>query len=458
MSSSQHGRSDVTTETDQQVSETDFLGFVPHRQLLNCIHCGLCTSSCPTYLVTGNENNSPRGRIHLMRGVEEKRIELSGRVREHLDLCLDCRSCETACPSGVEYGQLIEQFRLSDRRNQLEQTGKGQNWFERIFLRDLFPHRRKLELVLWPVRVLQMMKLDWLIDKSGITRLLPMPLQRMQRMLPRLVRDQPKLPSVLPAQETEKARVGLFLGCVADVMFRHVHWACARVLQNAGCEVLVPNDQQCCGAMEYHTGQTESAIRRAIANVEAFGRLPVDVILVNVAGCGAMMKEYVHLEQTADLDNAQATQLKRFAGKVRDVTEYLAELDLAEPPGELPIRVVYQDACHLKHAQQVDQAPRELLRKIPGLELVEILEPNICCGAAGSYNLQQPEMSDELGNRKISHILAKNPDAIVSANAGCALQLMALLKQRGKQIPVFHPVELFDASQQEISWEELKSR
>ncbi len=448
--------SQATTHTEK--ASSDFQGFVPHDQLLNCIHCGLCTSSCPTYLVTGNENDSPRGRIHLMRGVEEKRIELNERVRGHLDLCLDCRSCETACPSGVEYGQLIEKFRLSDRQKQQQETGKGLNWFERFFLRDLFPHRRKLERVLWPARLLQMMNLDWLIEKTGVVKLLPMPLQRMQRMLPRLQRDQPKLPRTLPASGAQKARVGLFLGCVADVMFRHVHWACARVLQEAGCEVVVPNDQQCCGAMEYHTGQTESATHRALANVDAFGNQLVDVVLVNVAGCGAMLKEYTHLEKAGHSNSEDANRLNKFAEKVRDITEYLAELDLAAPEGELPIRVVYQDACHLKHAQQIDQAPRELLRKIPGLEILEILEPNICCGAAGSYNLQQPEMSDELGNRKINHILEKSPDAIVSANAGCALQLMALLKQRGKNIPVFHPVELFDASQRKISWEELRRR
>ncbi len=448
--------SQATTHTEK--ASPDFQGFVPHDQLLNCIHCGLCTSSCPTYLVTGNENDSPRGRIHLMRGVEENRIELNERVRGHLDLCLDCRSCETACPSGVEYGQLIEKFRLSDRQKQLQETGKGLNWFERFFLRDLFPHRRKLERVLWPARLLQITNLDWLIEKTGLIKLLPMPLQRMQRMLPRLQRDQPKLPRTLPAKGTQKSRVGLFLGCVADVMFRHVHWACARVLQEAGCEVVVPTDQQCCGAMEYHTGQTESATHRALANVDAFGDQLVDVVLVNVAGCGAMLKEYTHLEKAGHANSEDVNRLNRFAGKVRDITEYLAELDLAPPQGELPIRVVYQDACHLKHAQQIDQAPRELLRKIPGLEIMEILEPNICCGAAGSYNLQQPEMSDELGNRKINHILEKSPDAIVSANAGCALQLMALLKQRGKNIPVFHPVELFDASQRKVPWEELRCR
>ncbi len=450
----------ATSETTTQVSQpcSDYQGFVPHDQLLNCIHCGLCTSSCPTYLVTGNENDSPRGRIHLMRGVEESRIGLNERVRGHLDLCLDCRSCETACPSGVEYGQLIETFRISDRQKQLEKTGKGLNWFERIFLRDLFPNRKRLERVLWPARLMQMMKLDWLIDRVGIIKLLPMPLQRMQRMLPKLQRDQPVLPRSLPAVGTRNARVGLFLGCVADVMFRHVHWACARVLQEAGCEVIVPKTQQCCGAMEFHTGQTESATHRALANVDAFGEQPVDVVLVNVAGCGAMLKEYIHLEKSGHATSDEVTRLNRFAGKVRDITEYLAGLDLAPPQGELPIRVVYQDACHLKHAQQIDQAPRELLNKIPGVEILEILEPNICCGAAGSYNLLQPEMSDELGNRKIDNILAKSPDAIVSANAGCALQLMALLKQRGKKIPVFHPVELFDASQRKVTWDELRCR
>ena len=394
-----------------------------------------------------------------MRAVEEGRIDLTPRVNTHLDLCLDCRSCETACPSGVEYGQLIETFRLSHRNKQEQaKPGSSLDWFERIFLRDLFPSRRRLELILWPARLLQMLKLDWLVEKSGIVKLLPLPLQRMHRMLPKLQADQPRLPHILPAQGVRKVRVGLFLGCVADVMFRHVHWACARVLQEAGCEVVVPSQQQCCGAMEYHTGQIESATRRAITNAEVFRDEMVDTVLIDVAGCGAMLKEYNHLAAAADIDQKTTDLLNQFAGKIQDITEFLAELNPDPPQGELPIRVVYQDACHLKHAQQIDQAPRELLRKIPGLEILDIMEPNICCGAAGSYNLQQPEMSDELGNRKIDHILKQAPDAIASANAGCALQMMSVLKQRGLDIPVFHPIELFDASQRGISWEKLRSR
>ncbi len=425
-------------------------GFVPHQQLLSCIHCGLCTSSCPTYLETGNENDSPRGRIHLMRGVEEGRIELTPKVRGHLDLCLDCRSCETACPSGVQYGQLIETFRISDREQQLESGRNPDTWFEKLILHELFPNRERLERVLWPAWLMQKLRLDRVIEKLRLLRILPTPLQRMHRMLPRLRKDQPRLPQVnFPHQGVRKARVGLFLGCVSDAMFRHVHWATVRVLQQAGCEVVVPVGQQCCGAIEFHSGQRASAQQRARINIQSFGQERLDAILVNVAGCGAMLKEYAHLAPANETDPEFSQQLQQFAGQVQDIHEFLAKLPL-ESFHPLPLKVVYQDACHLRHAQQIEKPPRDLLKQIPQLELLDIPEANICCGAAGSYNLQQPEMSDRLGERKIANILSRNPDVIATANAGCALQLQALLKQRGCSIPVVHPVELLDASQRQL--------
>ncbi|MCA8983916.1 MAG: heterodisulfide reductase-related iron-sulfur binding cluster [Planctomycetaceae bacterium] len=430
-------------------------GFVPHQQLLSCIHCGLCTSSCPTYLETGNENDSPRGRIHLMRGVEEGRIELTATVRGHLDLCLDCRSCETACPSGVKYGQLIETFRVSDREKQTQAGKPAATWFEKLVLHELFPNRHRLERLLWPAWLMQQLGLDWLIEKTGLLRLLPLPLQRMQRMLPRLRKNEPNLPrEIRHLGPVRRARVGLFLGCVSDAMFRHVHWATVRVLQHAGCDVLVPDRQQCCGAIEFHSGQRSAATERAKRNLSAFAEFQLDAILVNVAGCGAMLKEYSHLAPCEETDASLHARLQQFAGKVQDINEFLAGLNPG-PLQPLPLRVVYQDACHLRHAQQIEREPRHLLRHIPELELLDIPEANICCGAAGSYNLQQPEMSDQLGERKIQWILSRGPEVIATANAGCALQLQALLKQRGLKIPVVHPVELLDASQRGLNREQF---
>ncbi len=422
-----------------------FAGLVPHQQLLTCIHCGLCTSACPTYLETGNENDGPRGRIHLMRGVEEKRIELTETVRGHLDLCLDCRACETACPSGVEYGQLIETFRVSDREQQIQAGKDPDGWFEKFFLHDIFPDRRRLDRLLWPAWLMQQLRLDRLIDALGLTRILPQPLQRMHRMLPRLKKGLRSIPPFLPHQgERRQARVGLFLGCVSDAMFRRVHWATARVLQKAGCDVYTPDQQQCCGAIEFHAGQRETARKRAETNAFVFQEERVDVVVVNVAGCGAMLKEYSHFDE-AEGDGS----FGKFAGQVRDINEFLASIDLPAPTGPLPLKVVYQDACHLRHAQQVVQPPRTLLQAIPQLELREIAEATICCGAAGSYNLQQPDMADRLGDRKLQNILAQEPDVIATANAGCALQLNALLKTAGVNIPVVHPIELLDASYQQ---------
>lgn len=442
--------SDPTEETRQ------FAGLVNHEDLLTCIHCGLCTSSCPTYLETGNENDSPRGRIHLMRGIEEQRIELTDKARRHLDLCLDCRSCETACPSGVQYGQLIETFRNSQHERDRESPEKhGPSAFESYLLGELFVERHRLERLLWPARLMQWLRLDRLIEATGLIKLMPVILQRMQRMLPRLRPYQKPLPGRLEtSQRPPKRRVGLFLGCVADGMFRHQHWATARVLQHAGCDLIVPASQVCCGAIEYHAGETEDALKRAKANLKAFQVSLVDTVVVNVAGCGAMLKEYEHLAQ---YDPELKDQLDEFSSRVKDVNELLWELEFDSPTGEMPIRIVYQDACHLRHAQQIQKEPRELLRKIPGLEICEIREPNICCGAAGSYNLVEPEMSDRLANRKIDHILEQSPDAIVSGNIGCSMQLQAMLKQRGLDIPVVHPVELLDASIQGQTWHEFRS-
>ncbi len=439
-------------------ADDNHAGLVPHENLLSCIHCGLCTSSCPTYLETGNENDSPRGRIHLMRGIEEKRIPLTQTAERHLDLCLDCRSCETACPSGVQYGQLIETFRLSvkeQRKSDPEQSKEG--WFEKYFLRQLFTDRRRLERLLWPARLMQWTRLDRLIDAIGLPRLLPTPLQRMHRMLPRLTSYKNPLPDRLDTkQRPARRRVGLFLGCVADAMYRDLHWATARVLQNAGCDVFVPPTQVCCGAIEFHSGYADEAVARAKRNIDAFPAALVDEVVINVAGCGAMLKEYSHLTNRSP---ELAEELVQFSQRVRDINEFLASLEFEPPQGALPIRVVYQDACHLRHAQQIDRQPRKLLLMIPELKLLEIKEPNICCGAAGSYNLTEPDMSDRLVERKINHILEQQPDVIASANAGCSLQLKAALKERGLDIPVLHPIELLDASQQGLSIVEyLKDR
>lgn len=421
---------------------------IDYERFLDCVHCGLCTASCPTYLETGDENNSPRGRIYLMRAVVDGRIDLSPRVQNHLDLCLDCRACETACPSGVQYGRLIEPFR-ADQKRASARRGQPENadWFHRLVLYGLFPFRQRMRWALWPARIAQTLGLDRLAETTGLVRLLPERLRRMQRLLPRLVPGGPALPAVLPAIGPRRARVALFTGCVADAVFRHQHWATARVLQQNGCEVVIPPAQSCCGAIHYHSGADQPAIELARNNLASLNPSEVDAIIVNVAGCGSMLKDYGHIVRELLPDDTRLhASLDQFSSRVRDISEFLMELGLVPPPGELPLRVVYHDACHLVHAQKIREQPRQLLSQIPGLQLLPIREPEICCGAAGSYNLTEPEMSDRLATRKIENMLAADPQVIASPNVGCTMQLEAGFRQAGRKIWVAHPMELLDLS------------
>lgn len=421
---------------------------IDYETFLDCVHCGLCTAACPTYLETGDENNGPRGRIYLMRSVVDGRLELTSKVEDHLDLCLDCRACETACPSGVQYGRLIEPFRAAQKKAEAA-AGKAQNrdWFHRFILYGLFPFPKRMRWALAPARWMQQLGIDRLLDRSGLTRLLPLRLQRMQRFLPRLVPGGPALPEFLPAIGPRRARVALFTGCVADAVFRHAHWATARVLQQNGCDVVVPRQQVCCGAIHYHSGAAAPAMELAQTNSAAFDSAGVDAVIVNVAGCGSMLKDYGHIAHELEPANAGLhDSLERCAAKMKDVSEFLADLGLVPPTGEIKLRAVYQDACHLVHAQRIREQPRDLLARIPGLEIVQISEPEICCGAAGSYNLTEPEMSDRLAQRKLHNILAARPQAVISGNVGCSMQIQAALRQAGREIWVAHPMELLDLS------------
>lgn len=422
---------------------------IPYDRFLDCVHCGLCTSACPTYLETGDENNSPRGRIYLMRAVTDGRLPMSDNVTRHLDLCLDCRSCETACPSGVQYGRLIEPFRV-EMRQQLSPSGAPprQSWFEKFILHGLFPYPKRLKWALWPARLAQRLGLDRAAESLGLMRLLPQPLQRMQRLLPTLPATTPTLPEFLPAQGSRRATVALLTGCVAEAMFNQVHWATARVLQANGCDVHIPRSQGCCGAIHYHSGSSSPAVELARQNALAFSIPDLDAVIVNVAGCGAMLKDYGHMaEELAPNDEALHSQLSEFASKVQDVSEFLAALGPIPPTHPVRVKATYHDACHLCHAQQIRTQPRQLLGMIPQLELLPLAESEICCGAAGSYNLTEAEMADRLGQRKVGNILNTGAEVVVSANAGCTLQIQSFLKANGKQsMPVVHPMELLAQS------------
>lgn len=427
---------------------------IDYRRFLDCVHCGLCTAACPTYLETGDENNGPRGRIYLMRAVTDGRLELTPEVERHLDLCLDCRSCETACPSGVQYGRLIEPFRVAMRqRTAADRSGgsAGQaapmGWLQKLILYQLFPYAERLKWALWPARLMQRTGMDRVLEASGLLKLAPSFLQRMHGLLPPLGPRPAPLPEFLPAIGPRRARVALFTGCVAEGMFAETNRATARVLQANGCEVLIPRTQACCGAIHFHSGAGAPALELARANVAAFKADDIDAVIVNVAGCGSMLKDYGHMAHELQVtDPVIQKQLEALAGKCRDISEFLVSLGPIAPPGPLPIKATYHDACHLCHAQKIREQPRKLLSMIPGLDVVPLAESEICCGAAGSYNLTEPEMADRLGARKLQHLLDTGAEVIVTANAGCLLQIQSQLRQRGHAQRVVHPVDLLDWS------------
>lgn len=410
---------------------------IEYQLYQDCVHCGLCTAFCPTYLETGNENDGPRGRIYLMRAVADRRLTVSDEVRGHLELCLDCRACETACPSGVQYGKLIEPFKIALHRSASPE--KRNRLLERV-LRDLFPYAGRVKLALAPARVLQRAGLLKLADRVGLNRLLPTTLQRMQAMLPDRLESGPALPEVLPAIGPKRATVALFRGCVADAMFPATNAATARVLQKNGCEVHVPPLQACCGAIHYHSGFERPALDLVRQNLRAFDLDRYDAIIVNAAGCGSMLKDYAHILR----DDPDQQAAARFIARVQDVTEFLHQLGPIPPRKPMPVRVTYHDACHLCHGQQVRQQPRALLEMIPGLELVPLEESEICCGAAGTYNLAQPAMSEQLGRRKMDRIEKTHATIVATGNVGCILQIARKIKERGVDVRVAHPIDLLD--------------
>lgn len=411
---------------------------VEYQTFQDCVHCGLCTASCPTYIETGDENDGPRGRIYLMRAVVDGRLAVGPEVRGHLDLCLDCRACESACPSGVRYGSLIEPFKVA-----LGQSASPRfqpSPLQKLILHHLFPYSRRVRLALAPAWLAQRLGLLALVEKLGLTKFLPPTLRRLQAMLPRLSRLGSNLAETLPPIGPRRAKVALFLGCVADALQPETNAATARVLRRNGCEVHVPRSQACCGAIHYHSGAEVPALALARQNLAAFNPDDYDAIVVNAAGCGAMLKDYEHLlHSSADRDLA-----KRFVSKVRDVSEFLFSLGPIAPENPLPLRVAYHDACHLCHGQQIRTQPRALLEMIPGLELRPLEESEICCGAAGTYNLTQPEMSERLGRRKMSHLAKTGAQCAATGNIGCILQIARQVKETGASMEVVHPIDLLD--------------
>ena len=401
-----------------------------------CVHCGFCLQECPTYLQLGLETDSPRGRIHLLQAVAEGRAEPTPSLVHHLDLCLQCRACETACPSSVPFGRIME----SGRAMLVQQGSLPLAWRMRVrLLRWLFPYPKRLQLLFSLLRLYQRAGLQRLLRASRLLRLLPGGLADAESMLPNVAHRPFELPST--DGTTGVGRVALLTGCVLPYLYPQTHEATVRVLERHGFQVVAPPEQRCCGALNLHAGDRTTGRELARRNIDAFLSAGVEAVVVNSAGCGSTLKEYGELLEP---DPEYAEKARRFSQMVRDVSEFLAALPFRPPRAALPARVTYQDSCHLVHAQQVASAPRELLRAIPGLELVELETPDRCCGSAGIYSFAQREMSLQLLDDKMRDIAATNAPVIATANPGCMMQVEAGLRRHRLPGRVVHVIELLD--------------
>lgn len=405
--------------------------FLDQQRALACIHCGLCLGSCPTYLETGNENDSPRGRIYLMRAIQDGRLPLGDTAVHHIDQCLGCRACEAACPSGVHYGELLEATR--DHIEHHHQRSPFQTFLRRVLIERVFPHPLRMKLALLPAR---------LIKRAEAGHLLPQSAQDALALIPDEVTEG-HLPEVSPAIGQRRGRVGFVRGCVMNVMFGRTNEHSIRLLNRAGYDVVTPRDQGCCGALHAHGGSLAAARAAARVNLDAFGREPLDAIIINAAGCGSTLKEYSHLLGGDPRASA-------FSAKVKDLSEFLVAAGFHRSAFRVPhsaFRVSFHDACHLAHAQRITQPPRLLVKAVAGANYVEMPESDVCCGSAGSYNLTEPEMAARLQHRKVENILKTGATCIVTTNPGCLLQMRAGLDAAGAgHIETLHIADFLERS------------
>jgi glycolate oxidase iron-sulfur subunit len=438
--------------------------------LEQCVHCGLCLPHCPTFRELHVETESPRGRLHLMRALGEGRVEATDRFVRHMTLCLDCRACEAACPSGVKFGHLMEATRaeIVARRP----GSPRERLLRRLVFEELMPRPERLALFAGALRLYQRLGVQRAVRATGLLRRLPGRLAEAEALLPRISGRFFAPRGVVRPRGPIRRRVAFFAGCVMRVAFADTNRATVRLLARAGCEVRMPEAQVCCGALHAHAGEREGAKELARTNIAAFERAGAEQVVVNAAGCGAMLKEYRDLLAH---DPAWAERARAFSARVRDLSEALAEepatsetraatpgttADAATArgatgegatgegarggAGPLPTRVVYQDACHLAHAQRIRRQPRDLLAAVPGVSLVEMKDADTCCGSAGIYNLTEPEMAERLGEQKAANVDATGAEVVVSANPGCLIQLRAELGKRGSRVRAVHLADFLD--------------
>jgi glycolate oxidase iron-sulfur subunit len=412
----------------------------PSTEIIDkCVHCGFCLPVCPTYVLWGQEMDSPRGRIYLMKLAAEGTAQINPKWVSHFDTCLGCMACMTACPSGVDYGKLIEAARAQIERNFSRSSTEKRH---RHFLFETFTRPDRLRRLRAPLLAYQKSGLQAFARGLGLLKLLPKRWQTMEALLPKLT-PQEVVSEITLAVGTKRRRVGLLLGCVQREFFSQVNAATVRVLAAEGCEVVAPQAQTCCGALLVHAGEETAAIDLAKETIDAFDQANVETIVTNAAGCGSNVKEYGHLLRD---DAEYAERARNFSAKCKDITEVLAELEQRSPRHPLKLRVAFHDSCHLQHAQGVRDQPRALLSSIPGLELAEIPESAICCGSAGIYNLVQPDAAQSLGDRKAELVSQLRADVVATGNPGCILQLQSALARQHHKTPVVHTIQILDAS------------
>lgn len=439
-----------TTARSTKLSSADAPDYA---ELLKCTHCGLCLNQCPTYRVLGWEMDSPRGRIRLMRGVTEGMFDITPRFAEHMDVCLACRACQTACPASIDFGEMVEAARGQALQSLPRKPfARFMRW---LVLKQLFTHPSRLNFVAGLLRFYQRSGMQFLARKL---RLIPPSLRDSEALLPRLPDrffevGRSLLPSpTLPPKEGKGARgrVAFLSGCVMGTVYAETNEATMRVLSRNGYEVAIPRGQLCCGAIAIHAGERETAKEMARRNIDAFTPTPAlplskgegdAPILVNAAGCGVAMKEYKDLLKD---DPEYAERAKAFSARVKDVSEFLAEQGIDKPTREIRARVTYQDPCHLAHGQGIRAQPRALLAQIPGLQLVEMRDSDRCCGSAGIYNITHPDIAMQVLDEKMTNVQATQPEMIVTANAGCLLQLQLGARRAGLKVEVVHVMDLLD--------------
>ncbi|GCF10387.1 (Fe-S)-binding protein [Dictyobacter arantiisoli] len=447
-----------------------------YNLMRQCIHCGFCLPTCPTYAVLGVEMDSPRGRIYQMQAVAEGKLDISEDFVEHMNCCIGCRACETACPSGVQFGKLIEaareqiqlitipmpttekinassgfedaeEQRFSARRAKNSRSSKLLKLF---FFKSMLPSHTVLSIVFGGLKIYQQSGLQKFTRGTGLLNRinnLPTPFQG-QLKLPEELMDSARgkiihtsLPVTTPALGTQRYQVGMISGCIMDQVFHDINEATIRVLAANGCKVITPRQQNCCGALHIHSGEAEQGRELARRNIDTFEQYNCDAIIINSAGCGSTLKEYAHLLRD---DPKCAQRAERFSARVKDISEFLLDIGYQQPKGEIQQTVTYHDACHLLHGQKIKQQPRQLLKSIPGIVLVDLKESDWCCGSAGIYNLTNQQMAQELLERKIANIETTRASIIATGNPGCMMQIAMGARQRGLQLKVMHPVELLD--------------